>query len=147
MIVVQVCGYAGSGKTTLCSALAEWLTAAGERVAYVKHHDGPLERAGSDTGSVAAALRLLAGTDGLLRLGAPPTLPELLAAAAAASATVTLVEGFKREPGSKIWLRRDGADAPPPDVPDVLLDLAPAEAAAGDPARLWRIAPRRGFPG
>lgn len=148
MIVVQVCGYSGSGKTTVCRALAEALRAEGHRVAYVKHHHGQLERLGSDTAALSQApLRLLAGSDGLLRLGEPPSLRDLLAAAAAAGMTVSLVEGFKNEPGGKIWLRRHDGDDPPVGVADVQIDLLGARAAALEPEALWRIAPQREYQG
>lgn len=92
-----------------------------------------------------AALRVLAGSDGTLRLGASATLEELLREAFAAGCELALVEGFKGTPGAKAWLRRDDADAPPQDVRDVVLDLLGSQALALAPEELWRIAPRRTF--
>ena len=143
---MQVAGFSQSGKTTVCSALAAEARRRGEIVGYVKHHDGPLERQDSDTdlvGRQGAELRWLAGSDGTSRLGRPQGLPELASAAKAAGCTFLLVEGFKSEPGAKCWLRRHAADAPPPEVCDVALDMMGAEALALGPAELMRRMPVR----
>ena len=147
MIVVQVSGYSGSGKTRLCARLAALAAARGHHVGYIKSHHGAVDRQGSDTaqlGAAGAARRWLLGLDGLLALGAPPDLRELLRQARADGCTLVLVEGFKTSPGVKCWLRRTPEDAPPPDVADVALDLRPGEAQAlGDDA-LWARLPWRG---
>lgn len=144
MIVVQVAGYSSSGKTEVCLRLAECAAAEG-RVGYVKSHHAELEKPSSDTGRMAAhaSLRLLAGSDGTLRLGASPTLEELVAEARSAGCAVVLVEGFKFSDGPKTWLRRDAQDAPPHGVSGVALDMLGAKALSLEAQELWRIVPRR----
>ena len=144
MIVVQVAGYSSSGKTEVCLRLAECATAEGP-VGYVKSHHGELERPFSDTGRMGAhaSLRLLAGSDGTLRLGGRPTLEELVAEARSAGCAVVLVEGFKFAEGPKTWLRRDAQDVPPQGVTGVALDMLGAQAISLEAQVLWRIVPRR----
>jgi molybdopterin-guanine dinucleotide biosynthesis adapter protein len=79
-LILRMLGPSGSGKTTLIARLIPVLSAAGYRVATAKsarHHEAPLDHAGTDTdrharaGSAAAAgcfangtvVRLPAGTD------------------------------------------------------------------------------------
>ncbi len=144
MIVVQIAGFSRSGKTEVSLRIAAAAAELG-RLAYVKSHHAQLEREGSNTSRMAdyAALRLLAGSDGTLRLGTREDLTLLLRQAKDAGCAVAIVEGFKRSTGAKTWLRRDPADAPPPDVVDVALDLLGAHALALAPGDLWRLLPRR----
>ena len=146
MIVVQIAGFSDSGKTTVCRRLAAQARREGHLVGYIKHHDGPLERPASDTGSVGASganLRWLAGSDGSCRLGRPDSLDDLIADARAAGCTFVLVEGFKGAEGAKCWLRRHPDDQPPPGVGNILLDIESAEALALDAQDLLRRMPRR----
>ncbi|MDA8346802.1 MAG: molybdopterin-guanine dinucleotide biosynthesis protein MobB [Thermaerobacter sp.] len=144
MIVVQFAGFSRSGKTEVCLRLAEHAAREG-RLAYVKSHHAGLERPGSNTERMAqhAALRLLGGSDGMLRLGGRPTLAELLEEAQRAECDVVIVEGFKHTAGLKTWLRRDAKDVPPEGVVDVALDLTGTQALEMLPQELWSIAPRR----
>lgn len=149
MIVVHVTGYSGSGKTSVCRLLAASRELQGRKVAFLKHHHGPLDRPESDTASLAAAgvpIRMLAGGDGVLRLGALPTLSDLLQSAADEGVDLALVEGFKKERGAKVWLRRTKDDTPPDGVQDVDLDIMGTVALALSPEEMWRMAPRREHP-
>lgn len=143
---MQIAGFSGSGKTEVCLRLAVEAQAVGP-VAYVKSHHGNLERPDSNTGRMGAfaALRLLAGRDGTMRLGRAQNLTELLDEARAAACAVALVEGFKGSAGAKTWLRRDVEDAPPRGVFDVRLDLLGEAALAMPPAELWAMVPRREY--
>lgn len=146
MIVVQITGFSDSGKSTVCRRLAAEARRQGHVVGYIKHHDGPLERQGSDTQLASAAgaeHRWLAGSDGSCRLGAPDDLEGLLAAAKAAGCSLVLVEGFKSLDGAKCWLRRHPDDGPPPGVTGVVLDMASAEALHLDAGELMRRMPTR----
>jgi molybdopterin-guanine dinucleotide biosynthesis protein MobB len=144
VIVVQIAGFSESGKTEIALRIAGHAASIGP-LAYVKSHHAQLERAGTNTARMAdyASLRLLAGSDGTLRLGAREPLAQLLSEAKEVGCAVAIVEGFKRSAGAKAWLRRDAADAPPGDVPDVELDLLGSDALSMSPDALWGMLPRR----
>lgn len=145
---MQIAGFSDSGKTTVCRELAAEARRQGHLVGYIKHHEGPLERQGSDTGllgAMGAGHRWLAGSDGSCHLGAPDDLISLLAAAETAGCTLVIVEGFKSQGGVKCWLRRHPQDEPPPSVADVTLDIESAEALHLGAQELLRRMPSRGI--
>ncbi len=146
MIVVQITGFSDSGKSTVCRRLVAEARSEGHVVGYIKHHDGPLERQGSDTqlaSDAGAGHRWLAGSDGSCRLGAPDDLAGLLAAAKAAGCSLVLVEGFKSQEGAKCWLRRHPADDPPPGVTGVALAAGRDELLGLPAGELLRRMPMR----
>ncbi len=114
-IVVGITGTSGSGKTTVAAGIVRRLTAAGVRVAVVKHaaHGFTVDRAGSDSARFADAgahLIVLAGPDGTaLRMAtavedgeqAARLADDAARAALGASANVLLIEGFQH-PGRPV---------------------------------------------
>ena len=143
---MQIAGYSDSGKTTVSELLVAQARGEGHVVGYIKHHDGLLERPGSDTdlaGRAGAAQRWLAGSDGSCRIGPPDELGDLLVAAREAGCSFVVVEGFKGSPGAKCWLRRSPDDHPPQGVSEIALDMESAEALALGAEELLRRMPRR----
>ena len=114
-IVVGITGTSGSGKTTVAAGIVRRLTAAGLRVAVVKHaaHGFVVDRTGSDSARFADAgahLIVLAGPDGTaLRMATAVENGEQAArladdaarAVLGASADVLLIEGFQH-PGRPV---------------------------------------------
>jgi len=129
--VLSVCGWKGSGKTTLVAALARELSARGLRVLAVKRAGEALrlDRDGTDTARLfEAGADVLAFGPGeclLRRHGAGP-LAEALAELGGRY-DVVLIEGHKAGPGPKLWLLGEGECAPPPGVRGVLACLGPGE--------------------
>jgi molybdopterin-guanine dinucleotide biosynthesis protein B len=116
--VLGVCGWSGSGKTSLIERLLPVFAAAGLRVNVLKHshHTPALEPEGKDTARFRAAGAqevMLASPWGFAIMsearGAPePELDALLARLAPAD--LILIEGFKREalPRIEVWRAATG---------------------------------------
>ena len=134
--VLGVCGWSGSGKTTVVESLLPRLRERGLKVAVVKHDVHGLDvdhpgkdsdrffRAGADVlldGPGEALLR--SHTDGDLDLAC--TLRSL-----AHRYDLVLVEGHKTAPLCKVWLQGKDEPPAPPDVPGVIASVP----RAGDPA-------------
>ena len=120
MKVFGFAGYSGSGKTTLIERVLPQLIAHGLRVSVIKHthHDFDLDRPGkdSDRHRVAGATEVLLASDQRyavlheLREEPPPTLDALLARLTPCD--LVLVEGYKREPISKLEVHRAATHKP-----------------------------------
>ncbi|MDI4647166.1 molybdopterin-guanine dinucleotide biosynthesis protein B [Cohnella hashimotonis] len=121
--VIQIVGYADSGKTTLLCALVRHLTSLGMTVATLKHHGHPpdaTEREGTATLDLPdkdTALHLAAGAVGTGASSAAvsavwtpgeASLEEL--AKRLPPADLILAEGFKRSPYAKWVLLRETRD-------------------------------------
>lgn len=155
MRIIGFAGWSGAGKTTLLDALIPALVARGVRVSTVKHahHEFDVDKPGKDSHRhrMAGATEVLVSSAARwalmheLRGAAEPDLPELLAHLAAVD--LVLVEGFKRNRHPKIEIFRAelgkphlypddplicgiASDAPLPDAPLPVIDLADAEALA-----------------
>lgn len=140
--VVGFAAFSGTGKTTLLKQLLPRLRAAGLRVAVVKHahHDFEIDREGKDSFELrrAGANQLLIASKHRQALlverdeHAALTLDGLLSQLDQRELDLILVEGFKREPYTKIELRRAALKAPylyPHDATIVALatDAQPAQ--------------------
>lgn len=106
--IVAVCGFKGSGKSTLCYKLLEGLRSKNLRVAYVKRtQEEVLSPAGTDSGDgIALGFEtLLWGCDGV-RCEAKGVAFDIsfLRARFFPEADVLLVEGGKELPLPKIWV-------------------------------------------
>jgi len=127
-----VCGWSGTGKTTLLAQLARHLAARRLRVAAVKHaaHGLDADRPGKDS-----VLLYRAGADVVMAASSetrqhchPPAAPSLAAVVEQLAPwhDVILVEGFKSVPlQRKLWLSRTPGEAPPPAAVGVTHALAP----------------------
>jgi molybdopterin-guanine dinucleotide biosynthesis protein MobB len=120
--VLAVCGFSGSGKTTVLEAIIPLLRERGLSVAVVKHdaHGVELDRPGKDSDRLFAA-----GADVLLRgpnesaaRWHPDAAPDLETALAELCAChdLVLIEGHKSTPVDKLWLLREGETEPPSGV-------------------------------
>jgi molybdopterin-guanine dinucleotide biosynthesis protein MobB len=115
--------FSGTGKTTLLTRLLPLLKAEGLRIGVVKHAhhlfelDHPhkdsyeLRQAGADQMLVASRKRI-AWVAELPDNRKEPTLQQALSVLDARSLDLVLVEGFKREPFSKIELHRPSMGRP-----------------------------------
>ncbi len=123
--VICFVGPKNSGKTTLLEKVIRALSAAGLRVAAVKHdaHDFGIDHAGKDSYRFAAA-----GADAVLISSATKTalverhadaVPlEALIARHVRGVDLVLVEGYKSSHFPKIVVHRSATGRPPLDVPD-----------------------------
>jgi molybdopterin-guanine dinucleotide biosynthesis protein MobB len=120
--VLAVCGWSGSGKTTLLETVLPRLTAAGLRVAALKHdgHGVEVDRPGKDSDRLFRA-----GADVLLRapgetfarwhgLSLAGALDLL-----AAEHDLVFVEGHKDTPLPKVWLATATDESPPDGLTDL----------------------------
>jgi molybdopterin-guanine dinucleotide biosynthesis adapter protein len=129
MKVIGLAGWSGAGKTTLLTRLIPHFIAQGLRVSVIKHahHEFDVDVPGKDSwvhrqsGAtevlVSSARRWALMHE--LRGAAEPRLPELLARMSRVDLVV--IEGFKREPHSKIEVHRAANQKPLlfPDDPDI----------------------------
>ncbi len=138
--VVGFVGASGSGKTTLITALLPELSAAGLRVAVLKHarHGFDMDRPGKDSyrareaGAaqvlVASASRWVLMTEVDAPLEEPP-FHALLAQFDRARVDLVLAEGFAGEPYPKIEVYRPAHGEPPKCWPDDPMVIAVATDA------------------
>ena len=122
ILVVGVCGYKDSGKTTLCREILERLEARGVRTGFVKRTAEPvLSPEGTDTGRVLRERGdgVLWGPDGIRFEGLPPE-GDLRGWAGRffPDRDLVLLEGGKHLGLPKIWVR--DPDHPVPEVPGIL---------------------------
>lgn len=116
--VLQIVGYANSGKTTLLTKLIPLLEGAGVRVGVIKHdggHDFEWDQPGKDTWRYreagASLVAITSRTKTAIVEQRPQELAVLVHRLAAAGAELVLVEGFKREGYPKLVLLRRPEDA------------------------------------
>lgn len=121
--ILAICGWAGSGKTTLIEGLATRLTGKGLKVAAVKHDVRGLQvdRPGKDSDRFfrAGADVFMHGPDERFFRAHPADDKHDLAHtlhSLAARYDVVLVEGNKTAPLRKVWLLGDDQTTPPPDL-------------------------------
>ena len=121
-----ICGFSGSGKTSLIAELASRLNSRGLKIAVIKHAPHGFDVAGADKDSDrcfrGGADILLAGQGGsLFWIHKTESLIENLARLAP-EYDLILVEGFKSVPlPRKVWL----GNSCPPEVGSVTCTLAP----------------------
>lgn len=115
--VFGITGWKNSGKTTLTERLVAELTARGWRISTVKHahHHFDIDKEGTDSfrhrAAGASEVAIVSGNRWALmhelRDEQEPSLDTILARLAPCD--LVLVEGYKREPHTKIEARRMGA--------------------------------------
>lgn len=143
--VLGIAGFSDTGKTTLIEALIRDFRARGLSVATIKHAHHPVaEPCGKDTARhrAAGAFGSLAVTQGRMQLSLDaeePGSPAALARRFFPEADLVLVEGFKTGAHPKAYLLRDGEDAPPDGVRNVVALVH----AAAPPRAGMSEAPRR----
>lgn len=130
MKVIGLAGWSGAGKTTLLSRVVPYLLGRTLRVSVIKHahHEFDVDVPGKDSWvhRQAGATEVLVSSTRRwalmheLRGASEPRLPELLARMA--QVDLVVVEGFKREPVSKIEVYRAANGKPLlfPDDPHVV---------------------------
>ena len=117
-LLFQVAGYQNSGKTTLSLKLIQQLTAAGLKVATIKHHGhggrpDVVESKDSDKHVKAGAAVSLVEGDGRLVIQAESghwSLSEEIEMLSFFKPDVILIEGYKFEPFPKAVILRDESD-------------------------------------
>jgi molybdopterin-guanine dinucleotide biosynthesis protein B len=152
MRLIGLAGWSGSGKTTLLAKLIPLLTAQGLRVSTLKHahHDFDIDQPGKDSWvhRQAGATEVLVASSRRFALmhelrGDPEqSLTELIDRMSPVD--IVFVEGFKRDPISKIEVHRPelGKSFLYPDDPLIMAIAAPSPIDAGVPW-LPLDAPRR----
>jgi len=115
--VLQLVGYANSGKTTLLTKLIPLFEQSGLRVGVVKHdggHDFEWDQPGKDTWRYreagASLVAITSQTKTAIVEQSPTPLPQLVERLAQAGAQLILVEGFKRESYPKLVVLRNPQD-------------------------------------
>jgi len=144
--VLAVCGWSGSGKTTVLREVIPVLIEHGLSVAVVKHdaHGIQVDPRGKDSDRLFAAGAdvMLHGPDqSLLRTHGTQVVatPDGTRGGDLAAALTTLlreydvvlVEGHKDTPLPKVWVVKDGETGPPDGVRDVL-DVLPRDGQRGE---------------
>ena len=129
--IFAVCGFKGSGKTTLIEHLLAELTMRDMRVAVVKHQHEMIQIDGSGTDTdrlYKAGAESVLGYDGktvFIRsrqedaISAEQTIGML-----SGDYDLILVEGFKESGLDKLWLLREGEDLAPEFISNVVEVLA-----------------------
>lgn len=130
--VLAVCGWSGSGKTTVLRRVIPELVKRGLSVATVKHdaHGIRVDPRGKDSDvlfEAGADVMLHAPGQSLIRTHGRDTVPGgaqngSLAAAVATLLTeydLVLVEGHKSTPLPKVWVASETEPSPPPEVGEV----------------------------
>lgn len=117
-VVMQLVGYADSGKTTLLTKLIPLLEQSGLRVGVVKHdggHDFAFDQPGKDTWRYreagASLVAITSQTKTAIIEQRPTPLPQLVERLTQAGADLVLAEGFKREGYPKLVVLRRPQDA------------------------------------
>jgi molybdopterin-guanine dinucleotide biosynthesis adapter protein len=117
-VLFQIAGYQNSGKTTLSLSLIKQLTAAGLKVATIKHHGhggrpDVVEAKDSDKHVKAGAAVSLVEGEGRLVIHAENgnwSLSEEIDMLSCFNPDVILIEGYKQEPYPKAVILRDESD-------------------------------------
>ena len=123
--IFGVTGWKNAGKTTLVERLVAEFVRRGWRVSTVKHahHEVDIDRAGTDSfrhrAAGATEVALVGGRRyAIMREQPEPPLGDVLARLAPAD--LILIEGYKREPHTKIEVRGDAPAKPmAPDDPSI----------------------------
>ena len=127
--VFGVCGFKGSGKTTVIESIVPTLRARGLRVAAVKHdvHGIEVDRPRKDSDRIfrAGADVFLAGSEEtFLRTHVSTgSGPDEEIRALARLYDLVLVEGYKNTPVPKVWLLGENEKQPPEDVENIVATL------------------------
>ncbi len=126
--VLGICGWSGSGKTTLIESLVASLAADGLRPAVLKHdaHGVSVDPPGTDSDGLSGRARRCSSSAPGESLGRRRHLagdPATAIAELADRGDIVLVEGHKRLPIPKVWLRDRDGRGPPAEVGEVLADL------------------------
>lgn len=113
-LVMQVVGYANTGKTTLLAKLIPLLEQEGMRVGVIKHdggHDFEIDQPGKDTWRYREAGASLVAITSQTKTAwieqRPVPLAALIDRMGQAGVELVLVEGFKREDYPKLLLIRE----------------------------------------
>ena len=125
--IFGICGWRGSGKTTLIEQIIPQLTGMKLKVAVVKYdrHGVQLDRPGMDSDRlyrVGADVLLQGPQQEFLRVHRTEDLNWM--AAIADRYDLILVEGHKATPVRKVWLLEDRQTSPPPGVRDIAAVLS-----------------------
>lgn len=128
-MLLAICGFKNSGKTTLLEAVISTLVSRGLAVAVIKHdaHGISVDHPGKDSDRLfrtGATVVLRGPNEGLSRSHEPgrDSLHDI-AAALLREHDLVLVEGHKSVDVPKVWLKRDPEDVPPDSVRDVQAEL------------------------
>lgn len=111
--VMQVVGYANTGKTTLITHLIRHFRKQGLQVGVIKRdgHDQEWEQAGKDTWRFRATGASLVAIQSATKMAwfeqPPPSLDVLIERMKAGGAQIILVEGFKSAPYPKLLVVRE----------------------------------------
>ncbi|HDQ92517.1 MAG TPA: molybdopterin-guanine dinucleotide biosynthesis protein MobB [Synergistetes bacterium] len=109
-LVISVCGFSNSGKTTLCREILPILVEGGIDTVYVKHtHERVLSPEETDTGILSASSRMVAlwGPDGIrVEEKLEGAGPAVVAARFFPGRRLILLEGGKNLALPKIWVGR-----------------------------------------
>jgi molybdopterin-guanine dinucleotide biosynthesis protein MobB len=124
--VLGICGYSGSGKTTVLEAAIPQLIGRGLAVAVVKHdaHGFTMDQPGKDSDRVfrvGATVVLRGPSEQAQRRGASAFVPlESTLADLARDHDLILVEGHKGTDVPKLWVSDEKSSLPPSTVKEVL---------------------------
>jgi len=137
---LAVCGWSGSGKTSLIEQLAAELIAHGHKVLVIKRAGRRLEidAEGKDTSRFYGAGADVFAYDqeqSFLRTHGPAA-PVDVVQHVGPGYDVVLVEGHKDTSLPKVWLLRDGEDAPPEGVTGLRAALPPGADRLGELRRI-----------
>ena len=130
-VVLSICGWSGSGKTTVVHGVLGHLRERRLQVAVVKHdlHGLNIDHPGKDSDRFfrAGADVLLQGPDeDVLRLhGSAGKAWGVMLEALPREYDVVLVEGHKSMPLPKVWLLSNGETEPPSGLENLLAVLPP----------------------
>jgi glutamate dehydrogenase (NADP+)/cyclic pyranopterin phosphate synthase/molybdopterin-guanine dinucleotide biosynthesis protein A len=126
-----ICGWSGSGKTSLIESVIPYLTQKGLKVAVIKHtdHEIQVDHPGKDSDRLfrsGADVFLRGSQEGLVRsreaahLSLAATLNSL-----PSTYDLVLVEGHKNVPLTKVWLENPAQGSPPPQIEGIVATLPP----------------------
>ncbi len=128
--VLAVCGWSGSGKTTVLETVIPLLVERGLRVAVVKHdaHGIDVDREGKDSARFFAAgadVHLHAPEERMVHFrNRPEDSLEKTISSLLATHDLVLIEGHKETPLPKIWCHSKGEDVVPDGIPGVKVTLS-----------------------
>jgi len=137
---LAVCGWPRSGKTSLIEQLAAELIAQGHKVLAIKRaaHHLEIDSEGKDTARFYGAGADVFAYDeeqSLLRTHGTAALVDVVQHIGPGY-DVVLVEGHKNTSLPKVWLLRDGEDAPPESVTGLRTVLPPDADRLGELRRI-----------
>ncbi len=127
--VLAVCGWSGSGKTTVLETVIPLLVERGLRVAVVKHdaHGIEVDREGKDSArffSAGADVHLHAPEEQMIRFrNRPEDSLEKTIFSLLSTHDLVLIEGHKETPLPKIWCHGKGENTVPDGIPGVTVTL------------------------